>query len=140
MRRSGDVHYVHIRIVHEIPPVSVGLKLGSELLHALLHGVVKMVPVHITDGDQTAALIACEMKATHAYSACPDDSACQLITGSDMFLIPSHGPEHVAWQDGKERQPRRRLLQKTSSGFTHSAIVIKLFPTRKFTSFFPARH
>ena len=122
--------------MHEISPIRVGLKLCAELLHTLLKGVVKVVPVHITDRDQPAALVTYEVKATHSDSARTDNSACQLITRRDIFLVAAHGAEHITWQDREQRQSRRRFLQKASSGFTHSAIVIKLFPLTQIYIFF----
>ena len=119
---------VHIGIMNEIPPIRVGLKFRAELLHTLLKGVVKVVPVHITDRDQPAALVTYEVKATHSDSAHSDYSARELIARSDVLLVADRGAEHITWQDREQRQSRRRFLQKASSGFTHSAIVIKLFP------------
>ena len=118
---------VHVRIVHKIPPVRVGLKLGSELLDTLLQGVVKVVLVHIADRDQTATFITREMKAAHSDTARTDNASCQLVAWSDELLVTAHSAEHITWQDREQRQSRRRLFQKTSSGFTHSAIVIKYF-------------
>ena len=128
MRWSGYVNDVHIGIMHEISPIRVGLMFRAELLHTLLKGVVKVVPVHITDRDQPAALVTYEVKATHSDSAHSDYSARELIARSDVLLVAAHGAEHITWQDREQRQSRRRFLQKASSGFTHSAIVINEYP------------
>ena len=114
--------------MHEISPIRVGLKLCAELLHTLLKGVVKVVLIHIAHGHKTATLIADKMQIAHSDSARTDNSACQLITRRDIFLVAAHGSEHIAWQDREQRHSRRRLFQKTSSGFTHSAIVINEYP------------
>ena len=114
--------------MNEISPIRVGLKFRAELLDALLQSLVKVVLIHIAHGHKTATLIADKMQIAHSDSARTDNSACQLITRRDIFLVAAHGAEHITWQDREQRQSRRRFLQKASSGFTHSAIVIKLFP------------
>ena len=122
--------------MHEISPIRVGLKLCAELLDALLQSLVKVVLIHIAHGHKTATLIADKMQIAHSDSAHSDYSARELIARSDVLLVAAHGAEHITWQDREQRQSRRRFLQKASSGFTHSAIVIKLFPLTQIYIFF----
>ena len=114
---------VHVGVVHQVAPVMVGLEFRAEALLSGLQRVVQVLLVHIADRHEAAALVAGEMQAGHADTTGTDDAARHLVTRRDDVLAAAHRTENLPRQHREQGHARRRLLDKTSSGFTHSVIV-----------------
>ena len=122
VRRSGDMDYVHVRVMDEVAPVAVGLEFLSELFLSLGQGVVEMVLVHITNGYQAAALVADEVEVAHSDTSHSDDSAGHPVARGDKSFVTVHRSQHVARQDGGRSHSKSSLLDEFSSGLCHIRI------------------
>ena len=123
MGRSGDMDYIHIGIMNQVPPVMIRLKFCAEPLLTLLKSVVEVLLVNVADSDKAAALIADKMEVAHADATDTDDTAGHLVARRDKL---AGGVSHLAeYLTGKYRQgadSQTSFLDKISSGLCHNQL------------------
>ena len=110
--RGGNVHDVHVGIVDEVTEVVIGGEGGAKTLLAGLDSSVQMALIHVADGYEAAFFIAGKVQGRHADAAHADDTPCELVAGSHIFLVAAQGTENVSGQNGKGRYGRARFFDK----------------------------
>ena len=103
---------VHVGVVDEVAEIVISGKGGSKTLFPGLDGTVQMALIHVADGYEAAFFIAGKVQGRHADAAHADDTPCELVAGSHIFLVATQGTENVSGQDGKGRYGRARFFDK----------------------------
>ena len=101
MGRRRDVDDVHVRVVHEVPPVGVGGECRIEPALAGFDRVVKVVLVDVANRHEPALLVTGEMERGHADASDADDAPCKLVAGGHEPFVSAHGTENVPGKQGE---------------------------------------
>jgi len=132
MRRRGDMHHIHIRVLYQVAEVVIGLQSLVELLLAHFHGLLQVILIYIANRHQSALLVAGEMIATSTDTAYPDDTLGELVARCDVL----RAPQYLCRHDG-EQPDSTHCFEKISSVGSHSICVFICFSNAIYSSTHP---
>ena len=110
MGRRSDVDDIHIGVVDEVTEIVIRDRGVVETLLGHVDSLLQMLLVHITDGYQTATLVAGEVITAAPDTSDADDTLGELVAWCHML----GSTQHTAWDNGEQRGCSHRL-QKFSS-------------------------
>ena len=105
MGRGSDVDDIDVGVVDEVAEIVIRYRGIVEAFLSHVDSLLQMLLVHITDGYQTAALVASEVITAASDASDADDTLGELVARCHML----GSAQHTAWHNGEQRGCSHRL-------------------------------
>ena len=116
---SSDVYDVDIGIVNQFAEVVIGFDVVAPFLFSCANGRVEMLLIHVAQSNETAVLVANEVRGGATDTAHANQTSRQLVAGSNVRVVASHFAQHFAGHDAEKRSSCCTFRDKGTSVHFH---------------------